>query len=93
MSLDGRPGMLGIDGQSAGSRPVEPGQIRAFLEPVLKKRLPERRRNPGHSNPAGVAHCSGEEPPQIECPHFADCVRTRQQPRMQAEEGIRALQV
>lgn len=36
---------------------------------------------------------SAEEPLRIECQHFADCVRTRQQPRTPAEDGLHVLQV
>lgn len=34
-----------------------------------------------------------EEPLQLECQHFADCVRTQQQPRTSAEDGLFVLQV
>jgi UDP-2-acetamido-3-amino-2,3-dideoxy-glucuronate N-acetyltransferase len=34
-----------------------------------------------------------EEPLGIECQHFANCVRTRQQPRTPAEDGLRVLHV
>ena len=34
-----------------------------------------------------------EEPLRLECQHFADCVRTRRQPRTPAEEGLQVLQV
>jgi UDP-2-acetamido-3-amino-2,3-dideoxy-glucuronate N-acetyltransferase len=36
---------------------------------------------------------SPEEPLRIECQHFADCIRTRQQPRTSAEDGLRVLEV
>src|SRR5437870_9391612 len=34
-----------------------------------------------------------EEPLRAECMHFLDCVRTRSQPRTDAEEGLRVLKV
>ena len=36
---------------------------------------------------------STEEPLRVECQHFADCVRTRQNPRTPAEDGLRVLEV
>ena len=34
-----------------------------------------------------------DEPLLIECQHFADCIRTRQQPRTPAEDGLKVLEV
>ena len=34
-----------------------------------------------------------QEPLRLECQHFADCVRTRQQPLTSGESGVRVLQV
>ncbi|MGH7230763.1 MAG: Gfo/Idh/MocA family oxidoreductase [Nitrospiraceae bacterium] len=36
---------------------------------------------------------AGEEPLQAECRHFLECVRTRQRPRTDGEEGLRVLTV
>lgn len=44
------------------------------------------------SQPVALSY-GDEEPLRIECQHFADCVRTRQQPRTPAEDGLRVLQV
>jgi predicted dehydrogenase len=44
------------------------------------------------SDPTMLAY-GDEEPLRIECQHFADCVRNRQQPRTPAEDGLRVLQV
>ncbi len=44
------------------------------------------------SQPTELSYGS-EEPLRIECQHFADCVRTRQNPRTPAEEGVRVLEV
>jgi UDP-2-acetamido-3-amino-2,3-dideoxy-glucuronate N-acetyltransferase len=37
--------------------------------------------------------CETGEPLQAECRHFLECVRTRQRPRTDGEEGLRVLQV
>lgn len=44
------------------------------------------------SQPAALSYRS-DEPLRLECQHFADCIRTRQQPRTPAEDGLRVLQV
>jgi len=44
------------------------------------------------SQPMPLSYGS-EEPLAVECQHFVDCIRTRQQPRTPAEEGLRVLQV
>lgn len=44
------------------------------------------------SQPVGLPY-PDYEPLRLECQHFADCVRTRQQPRTPAEDGLRVLQV
>lgn len=44
------------------------------------------------SKPVALPYGS-EEPLRLECEHFAECVRTRQQPRTPAEDGLRVLQV
>jgi UDP-2-acetamido-3-amino-2,3-dideoxy-glucuronate N-acetyltransferase len=44
------------------------------------------------SQPVEVPYAGGE-PLRLECQHFADCVRTRRQPRTPAEDGLRVLQV
>jgi predicted dehydrogenase len=44
------------------------------------------------SQPAPLTY-HGDEPLRIECQHFVDCIRTRQQPRTPAEDGLRVLQV
>jgi UDP-2-acetamido-3-amino-2,3-dideoxy-glucuronate N-acetyltransferase len=44
------------------------------------------------SKPVSVPY-GAEEALRLECEHFADCVRTRRQPRTPAEEGLHVLQV
>lgn len=44
------------------------------------------------SQPTPVAY-SSDEPLRLECLHFAECIRTRRQPRTPASEGLRVLQV
>jgi len=44
------------------------------------------------SQPVPVSY-EPDEPLRLECQHFADCVRTRQQPRTSAEDGVKVLQV
>jgi len=36
---------------------------------------------------------SGEEPLRIECGHFLQCVRTRQQPRSDGHSGLRVVSI
>jgi len=44
------------------------------------------------SQPVALAYAA-DEPLRLECQHFAECVRTRQQPRTPPEDGLRVLQV
>jgi len=44
------------------------------------------------SKPVAVPY-PADEPLRLECQHFADCLRTRQQPRTPALDGLRVLQV
>lgn len=44
------------------------------------------------SKPVALTYAA-DEPLRLECRHFAECVRTRQQPRTPAEDGLRVLHV
>lgn len=44
------------------------------------------------SEPVELSYPS-DEPLRLECQHFVDCIRTRQQPRTPPEDGLRVLQV
>lgn len=44
------------------------------------------------SKPVALTYGS-EEPLRVECEHFAECIRTRRQPRTPAEDGLKVLQV
>jgi UDP-2-acetamido-3-amino-2,3-dideoxy-glucuronate N-acetyltransferase len=52
------------------------------------ERLPVARKDEGQTVPLPA-----DEPLRRECAHFLECVRTRQQPRTDAENGVRVLKV
>ena len=54
-----------------------------------------RSGNGFEANPSQPVELSyeGSEPLRLECQHFADCIRSRQQPRTPPEDGLRVLQV